>query len=706
MKFGKILLLATSFSGALVSAVPTANEDTIQVVTRDAPGFNFPLAVRTIKELNSKAESPEGLDKRDDEYINSLLELLHNSNLLDLFVGHLANNSNLAGTVSHAVTKAISSNLVNPSVLMSAITRSGSLSNVFNSMLDNRDLSPSVLEHTRDLFSAGLVDLDGTVESKRDNVIVDELSDISKRDVADFIVEIVNAISNSGLVAKILNSVLTNPAFLKATESLIVGVIKDVDWSAVIKSVWNSGIIQDVFKGITSRITSSAKRDALSPENEQLLSSLSSVLRLKMRDGVIKREEITGETNLASLAKAALGTAASTSTTTATSKSTTAPVSTATAATTTKSTAKTTTSGNAVANLINEIFGGNNKTSTTSTKAATTSTKATSSSTSTHTGLIEGLIDDIFKHSKTTTSTKAATSTKTSTKASSTHTGLIEELIDDIFGHKNSTKTTTTTTHKATSTGSILLEIFDDIFHPTNATATHTATSGGDLLEDVLVIAEKGVAALFKGGKNSTGSRIIHAGLDFAGGLVEDLFGRFFHHNSTSTSSSGNGKSLLTEIFDDLFNERTLRFLLRVVEWIFDFFFGHKSSSSSSGGSGAATSSGVSSTPTTTTVAKTTTLAKTTLATTTVAKGTPATTTIGKTTSATTTLAATTAAAEDEEEEEEEEGDSCSQATKVKRSPVDRLKRRIKREITRVFIERASAGDAEKELNQLGKLLI
>lgn len=603
MKFGKVLIIATAFASTLVGALPTVHDDSVQVVTRDAPTFNFPLAVRTMKELNDKAGTPEGLDKRDDEFINSLLELLHNNNLLNTFVDHLTNNSAISGFLASAATHAISNNLVNSSTLVSALSRSGLLSNVFNSMLESRDLAPTVMEHTRDLFKIGLVDLDGTSEFKREDINYDELSDISKRDVADFIVQIINAISNSGLVSRLLNSILSNPTFLQAGERLLVRLLKEIDWSSVIKSIWNSGIIQNVFKDIIGRFTSSSKRDYLSTEQAQLLSALSSSLKLKVRDGAIKREEVTGNSNLASLAQAAL------------SSSTTAAPSTK-ASTTTTST-KAASSGNLIASLIDGIFDGNNKT-TTSTKAVTTTTKHSSS-------------------------------------ASSTHTGFIEEIIDDLFGKKNSTKTTTTTTSRSTSTGSVLLEILDDIFHPSNSTSNHTSTSGGEILEDVLGLAERGIAALFKGGRNSTGSRILHAGLDLVGDIVSDLFGDLFHKRSTNSTSSG-GKSLLTEIFDDLFNENTLKFILRVVEWIFDALFDKPKtttpSTSSRGAGASATSTGVLSTATST------------------------------------------------------EEYICTGTSRKKRSGPERLKRKIKREITKAFIKRSSIADTEDEINQLAKSLL
>lgn len=225
MRLGNLFLLATAFTSAIVTAAPTvAEHEVIQVEARDAPSFDFKLAARTMQELNDKAEQPGAFGKREDDMLVALLDQMQNANLLDLFVEHLSRSAKISEALSKEVTDAISNSRIQPETLFSAL----------HSKFEKRDESEFDL-------------------------------DIEKRDLSNLIITIVDAIANSGLVSKVINYVLSNPNIIKAVESLVLNVLKNVNWSSIFNAILNSGIIQDIFKEILSIFTSKSttKREDL-----------------------------------------------------------------------------------------------------------------------------------------------------------------------------------------------------------------------------------------------------------------------------------------------------------------------------------------------------------------------------------------------------------------------------------------------------------
>lgn len=260
MRLGSIFCLATAFTSALVTAAPAiSTNEVVQVQARDAPSFNFELAARTMQELNEKAQQPGAFGKREDQVLKDLLDLMKSANLFDLFVEHLSRSAKVSETLSNQVLEAISNNRIQPDTIFSAL----------NSKFQKRDVSEFDL-------------------------------DIEKRDLSDVIVKVVDVITSTGLVAKVLNYALTSPTVLQELEKLIVNVVQNVDWSAVLKAIILSGVISEVFHGVLSIFTgnSTTKReDFESFIQKRGLTDISSLIQKRATDVIEKRgiiSEIVG----------------------------------------------------------------------------------------------------------------------------------------------------------------------------------------------------------------------------------------------------------------------------------------------------------------------------------------------------------------------------------------------------------------------------
>lgn len=235
MRFSNILCIATAFTSTLVSAAPTVQySNAVDVAARDVPAFDFDLALRTVQELNDKAGTEAGLDKRDDDKITELLEKMESSNLLGSFVDLFTNDSRLFDQIAEEVSKTLSN--ADPETVLNALS-SSPLASYFNSA------------------------------SKREDFNADDvLATLSKRE-GDFLTSIVQAIVNSGLVSKVVNSLLTNTSLLQAAGRLIVSVIKNVDWSSVFTAVKNSGLISSIFNGVIGLLTGSTSSNTTKRED-------------------------------------------------------------------------------------------------------------------------------------------------------------------------------------------------------------------------------------------------------------------------------------------------------------------------------------------------------------------------------------------------------------------------------------------------------
>lgn len=635
MRFGSILGVVTLVSSALVGAAPT-HKDAVDLQVRHDM-FDVDVTVRELEQLNERAAT--GLSKRDDDFISSLLLQLDLADLLDSFIDKLSNNSKFTSTITSEVTSALASKSVNVTTIVDALSESDLLENFFSSILsDTGSIRTSLLKYAKQLFQSGKL----TSSSKRsldiEDMPVHEVS-LSKRD-GEFLTKIVNAITDSGLVSKIVLSVLNNQELISGAKNLLVSAFKKINWSSLYTTIKNSGIVQSLWE---KALTSIKSRVALVSSIE---SASSSSTRRKRADD--------DTSNVGALAIAALGSASATTTEEATSTeatesdsglgnlvdnllgATSAETETSTQATAEASeTSTSTTTGGGIAGLIGNLFGGDDETTTTTSSEAESSETASSGLGS----LIDSLLGNDDDESTTTTSTELE----------STETGSLFEDLLGAFLDSDDNSTATTTTAKSTSTGLIiddllldlldgsssnstfsgstfLKNLIDNIFDDDDSSNSTSSSSSSSLIDDILDLAGDGLDKLFDGNSTSgiglgvlatllglagdfvgdlfsgdgAGTKLISSLLGLAGDALEDLFNgidfsleSFFTNlinkifgSSSSSSGLSSDDSLLGDIIDSLFDGNFS--LLDLVDELIEKLFG---GSSSSGTSSATTTS-------------------------------------------------------------------------------------------------------------------
>lgn len=478
MKFGAALTCATVFS-ALVAAAPTFN---LADVAPRLEEYDFELAVRQLEELGSRyasgSEVSELHKRATSDLISSMLQNLGSSNLLGEFTSQLSNSS-LGGEVSKQVLGAIQNGNINATTVYNAISGSGLVQKFYSSVLDNPSLKTAAISYAQKISSSGSLDQDSTSNSKR--AIGESVTTLSKRD-SNIITSIITAISNSGIVGEVINSIFNNPQLIDAAENLIVSTVKSVNWSLVFLSIYNSGIVQNLFNAAVSSLK--GKRDFMEEvAKRDLLSDLtgSATATYSYQDPTTT---VAGGSGSGASAAAAV------------------PV----ADTTTATTAPTTTAG-----LLDGLLGDSEGTA-----AATTTTAAASTSTG---GLLDTIFDELFGDSSSSSSSSPSTTSSTPISFDS----IIEELLN--FGEEE-LSSLLSNSNFWNSLFSIAGSIFEDLF---GGSSGFSLTS---LIDD-----------LFGGSSSSSSSSSTSSLGSISLSLVfDEIIDSLFGTSSSSTSTSSSGK--------------------------------------------------------------------------------------------------------------------------------------------------------------------
>lgn len=229
------------------------------------------------------------LQKRDDsEFIDLLMVELHNSDLLNDFIDQLVAAPHLTSALEESALALISSGKLNETLLMSSLRNSGRLPEFFESVLNDEDLNSQLYVVARDIlkgvedggelaardaleksapFLSGLYGETMSPRVKRDYYNDDLLENaygMSKRDLIDSIVNIIAEISSSGLVLRIVSSILGNQTLVQYGLNLFSQIITSVDWQSVFNAIKDSGIIQSIFTLIMNLLAGLFSGDTLS----------------------------------------------------------------------------------------------------------------------------------------------------------------------------------------------------------------------------------------------------------------------------------------------------------------------------------------------------------------------------------------------------------------------------------------------------------
>ena len=430
--------------------------------------------------------------KRDnDQFLNTLVSLLSSSNLLDSLVNKVSESPDSNAALFKTVTSFISLKSINASSLFSALEDSGFVSQLFNSTLGDEKLFQTALDYAKKLYQSGDLKISSIVENlniekpqKRD------LSPLSKRD-SDYITKLVEAIGGPETASNLAAKILNNKDLAGAAKNLIASSVNNMDFSKLFESIKLSDIV--------SELLDHALKDPKS------IGMFADLISSQIKDGKVKRSDITGASNVAALAQNMLV----------------SPI--PSVALETPSIMPTSATG--------DILGGLLTPSDTAVEpvpvlAVPSTTKAATKT--------DSFLDQLFEPKGNTTSTTATPTSKP------TSGGGLDSILGGLFGKpKNSTKTTQTS--KPTSTDNSLGDILGDLFKPSNKTSRPSKPAGDNTLGDIL-------GDLFKpSNKTSRPSKP-------AGETFEDLFKDLFGPPKNSTSKPGTSSNFLEDLLNDLFH--------------------------------------------------------------------------------------------------------------------------------------------------------
>lgn len=75
-----------------------------------------------------------------------------------------------------------------------------------------------------------------------------ETHELSKRDLMSSMISIVKAITNSGLVKKIVQSIIGNQSLVQYSINLFGEIFRTINWGKLFTAIKNSGLIQKIFQ--------------------------------------------------------------------------------------------------------------------------------------------------------------------------------------------------------------------------------------------------------------------------------------------------------------------------------------------------------------------------------------------------------------------------------------------------------------------------
>ena len=136
MRFGVVITAFAAIS-SLVSAAPT--KGALKEVSSEKFDFDLDSIIAKLETLNP---TKRDIRKRDSsQFVNSLLELLQGSNLIDELFKQIVNSTENEETLSQSVVSAISRNKVNPDTIYDAMDDSDLFPQFYNYVLSDKEYS-------------------------------------------------------------------------------------------------------------------------------------------------------------------------------------------------------------------------------------------------------------------------------------------------------------------------------------------------------------------------------------------------------------------------------------------------------------------------------------------------------------------------------------------------------------------------------------
>lgn len=228
------------------------------------------------------------IGKRDnDQFLNTLVSLLNSSNLLNSLVNKVSESPDSNAALFKTVTSFISLKSINASSLFSALEHSGFVSQLFNSTLGDEKLFQTALDYAKKLYQSGDLKISSIVENLNiEKPQKRELSPLSKRD-SDYITKLVEAIGGPETASNLAAKILNNKDLAGAAKNLIASSVNNMDFSKLFESIKQSDIV--------SELLDHALKDPKS------IGMFADMISSQIKDGKVKRSDITGARNVAAL---------------------------------------------------------------------------------------------------------------------------------------------------------------------------------------------------------------------------------------------------------------------------------------------------------------------------------------------------------------------------------------------------------------------
>ncbi|WPK25057.1 hypothetical protein PUMCH_002358 [Australozyma saopauloensis] len=275
MKVATILAVGSLWLTS-VTAAPTIGSSASNIIKRSESGLesiDFDYVFSSIVAINDRYNNGaiSSIQKRDDDdFIDQLMMEFHKHNLMDDFVEQFVNAPHLHDALEESTVNLISNGEVDEPLLVNSLRASGKLGEFFDSVLNNEELNDELYHTAQSIAEKSQAEgqfaarnalsetepfihtvFSEAMSPKRkrafDEDLFFETHGMSKRDLLSSIISIVKAISNSGLVQKIVRSIIGNQSLIQYSINLFGKIFRSIDWGKLFTAIKNSGLIQKIF---------------------------------------------------------------------------------------------------------------------------------------------------------------------------------------------------------------------------------------------------------------------------------------------------------------------------------------------------------------------------------------------------------------------------------------------------------------------------
>lgn len=288
--------LVTILAASSVRAVPVEVESNgeSQLATRDLikslerRNDEISQSLDELAALKEKRDSMSSeLSKREYELVTTLLSALNDTGLVPKVLSYVVHNPKLSSIAVDVLVQVIKLGSVELPTLFQALDKSNVIPNTIESLISDcqfyvdlfevaKSLISDLVEKVEELIKKGISSLTEGIDSttsgsststqsaasstslsssllKRDDSNSDLTeTDLTDRDLSDIIANILESLSNSGLLVSLIKTILTDSAYISFGADLIKDLIeqKAISLDQVIDALKSSNLVSDLLKQI------------------------------------------------------------------------------------------------------------------------------------------------------------------------------------------------------------------------------------------------------------------------------------------------------------------------------------------------------------------------------------------------------------------------------------------------------------------------